>query len=104
MFEITLGNWIPPCRTLMENISEAYAALFILYKCVVGFAVVKVITGVFMCETFKVASTNDEIMIMQKNRAKEKHLSKMKTLFSAADHEGDGKIGWEEFQHIMQLP
>merc|ERR1719223_1108717 len=57
MFEITLGNWIPPCRSLMEHITEGYAALFILYKCVVGFAVAKVITGVFMCETFKVAST-----------------------------------------------
>jgi len=28
MFEITLGNWMPPCRALVENVSEWWMLLF----------------------------------------------------------------------------
>merc|ERR1719171_1141632 len=65
MFEVTLANWVPACRLLSNNVNEAYAMLFILYKCVVGFAIIKVITGVFLHETFKVAQGDDELMIRE---------------------------------------
>merc|ERR1712087_668936 len=52
MFEITLANWPPACRLLIENVSEWFALLAILHKLFVGFAVVAVINGVFMQETF----------------------------------------------------
>ena len=41
MFEITLANWIVITRVLLESVSEAYMLVFIAYKLVVGFAVVK---------------------------------------------------------------
>ena len=54
MFEITLGNWPPVARILQENVSEFYVAFSIIHKLVIGFAVIGVINGVFMQETFKV--------------------------------------------------
>merc|ERR1712216_223800 len=69
MFEITLGNWMPPCRALVENVSEWYMLFFVLHKLLIGFSVVGVIAGVFIQETFKVATTDDKIMVMQRERA-----------------------------------
>lgn len=104
MFEMTIGNWVPVTRVMMENVSEWYASLFIMYQCVVGFAVVKVITGVFLHETFKVAASDDELMIIQKQRLKNKHSQKMRLLLEEADMGGDGKVGWLEFKNIMEEP
>merc|ERR1712232_306024 len=66
MFEITLANWVPPCRLLMENVAKWYAILFVAYKLSVGFAVIKVITAVFIQQTLKVAANDQDLMIMQK--------------------------------------
>merc|ERR1719191_1989783 len=68
MFEITLGNWIVPARALVENVSEWYMVFAIFHKLVIGFSVVSVITGVFIQETFKVATSDDTLMLIQKNR------------------------------------
>merc|ERR1712000_478352 len=62
MFEITLGNWMPPCRALVENVGEGWLMFFILHRLLIGFSVVAVINAVFMQETFKVATQDDKIL------------------------------------------
>merc|ERR1712194_545757 len=84
MLEITLGNWVPACRTLMDNVSEWYALIFFIYKLYVDFAMIKIITGVFLHETFKCAANNDELMIQNRDRAKMRFREKMLILFQAA--------------------
>jgi hypothetical protein len=64
MFEITLGNWLPPCRALVENVNEWYMFLFVAHKLVIGFSVVSVINAVIVQETFKVATSDDKVMLM----------------------------------------
>jgi len=102
MFELTLANWVPPCRALINNVNEWFGIVVLFYRIVVGFAVVNVINGVFMHETFKVASSNDEIMIIHRERAASDHVRKMKRLFSQADKDGDGVISKAEFLHLIQ--
>merc|ERR1712048_456105 len=102
MFEITLGNWVPVCRALTESVSEWYGLLFIVYKLLVGFAVLKCISAIFLCETMKCASTNDQRMIQQRMRAKQHFVDKMTMLFEHADDTGDGTISQEEFVKIME--
>jgi len=101
MFEITLANWVPTCRLLIENVSEWFGVVILIYRLIVGFAVVKVITGVFLHETFKVASSNDDIMIIQRERVTQQHASKMNRLFHQADTNGDGVISKEEFMDLL---
>ena len=43
MFEVLFANWGPPCRVLVENISEWFALFFLFYRCVIGFAVLNVV-------------------------------------------------------------
>merc|ERR1712232_320894 len=81
MFEVTLGNYVPIARTLHESVSEWFVLIFIVYRMLVNFALLKVINGIFMHETFRVAAADDDIMIMQKNRKAEMHIKKMTALF-----------------------
>lgn len=101
MFEVTLGNWIPITRALLEGVSEWYMGFFIIYKVSVSFAVVKVITGVFMHETFKVAQNDDDLMVVSQTRQQEKHRNKMMALMAECDDSGDGTLDKDEFIAIM---
>jgi len=104
MFELTLANWTIVGRSLSENVSEYFAIFNVGYKLVIGFAAVGIINAVFIQETFKVASSDDTVMMRQKERDRRLHTKKMKTLFEAADESGDGVIDMEEFRRIFDLP
>ncbi|CAE7369237.1 unnamed protein product [Symbiodinium microadriaticum] len=43
MFEILFANWAVPCHLLMENISEWFSTFFLVYRCLLGFAVLNVV-------------------------------------------------------------
>jgi len=101
LFEMTLANWPPVCRLLVENVSEAYLIPALIHKLTIGFAVVGVINGVFMQETFKVAATDDRIMVRQKQMAMKTHEHKMRNLFEKADTTGDGCLDFEEFKEVI---
>ncbi|CAJ1342845.1 unnamed protein product [Effrenium voratum] len=104
MFEITLGNWPPVCRLLSEKVSEWFMLLCILHKLVIGFAVVGVINGVFIQETFKVASSDNQIMMRQKERSSNLHEMKMRQLFLEADNDGDGLVSADEWRELVSHP
>jgi len=101
MFELTLGNYVVIARHLMEDISEWSVIFSIIYKLTFGFSVIAVINGSFIQETFKVAASDDRIMVVQKERAMKLHSKKMMAFFAAADSEGDGFISKEEFRGIV---
>merc|ERR1719240_2508769 len=104
MTELTLGNFVPICRLLTENIGEEYGHAILLYKLSVGFGMFKVMSGVFLHETFKAAGTDDDLMVVQKNRAHRKHQQKMMSLFNAADSADQGYISRQQFAEILEDP
>lgn len=107
MTELTLANWPPICRMFQENVSELCVPCFVLHKLMIGFAVVGVVNGVFMQETFKIASTDDRIMVRQKSLAKQAHTKKMRNLFEAADRihgAQDCRLSLEELKKVVDTP
>jgi len=104
MFEMTLGNWMPACRALVENVSEWYSIFFLLHKFVIGFSIVSIITAVFIQETFKVSGSEDIIMFKSQERSTELCEDKMTDLFKHADEDGDGSLGKAEFMEVMGVP
>eukprot|EP00811_Abedinium_folium_P001247 NODE_1113_length_2601_cov_10.129749.p1 GENE.NODE_1113_length_2601_cov_10.129749~~NODE_1113_length_2601_cov_10.129749.p1 ORF type:complete len:764 (-),score=143.03 NODE_1113_length_2601_cov_10.129749:310-2523(-) len=102
--ELTMGNWAPPMRLLTNNVHEAYGHSIIAYRMVVGFAMIRVIGGVFLHETFSVASADDDLMVMQKARSQAKHVAKMKKFLSCADGGKDGTVSLEEFAEVLTVP
>ena len=53
MFEVTLANWGPPCRALVNLVGEPFGYFLLTYRCVCGFAVLNVISAVFIQQTMK---------------------------------------------------
>merc|ERR1740121_652084 len=102
MFEVTLANWPPAWRLLSESVSEWFMFLGVFHKLTIGFAVVGVINGVFMQETFKISSTDDNIMLRQKERSFGIHARKMRNLFEIADSTGDGMVDLDEFRQVCE--
>lgn len=101
MFELTMGNWMPPCRALVENVSEWFMTFFLLHKLIIGFSVLSVVNGVFMQETFKTANLDDHIMLLQKERASKMHKQKMRALFNHLDDDCDGLVSLAEFKAVV---
>jgi len=104
MFELTFANWPTVCRLLTENVTEWFMVFCLLHKLTVGFAVLGVINGVFVQETFKVAATDDTIMVRQKEQAARVHAEKMSCLFREADEDGDGVLSLDEFRNVVADP
>eukprot|EP00930_Biecheleria_cincta_P013392 TRINITY_DN11962_c0_g1_i5.p1 TRINITY_DN11962_c0_g1~~TRINITY_DN11962_c0_g1_i5.p1 ORF type:complete len:570 (+),score=90.88 TRINITY_DN11962_c0_g1_i5:92-1801(+) len=104
MFELTLANYAPVSWVLSEYVSQWFMVLTIAHKLTLGFAILGVINGVFMQETFKAAALDDEIMVRTKKKAIQAHLQKMDVLFREADADRDGRVDLEEFRAITALP
>lgn len=100
LFEISLGSFIPVTRLVSTNVHEAYIIFAMLHKFSVGFAVIMVITGIFVQETMSVAKTDNTIMLNLKKHARKMHIKKMKSFFSIADADGSGRLDAEEFEEV----
>ncbi|CAK9089780.1 Sodium channel protein type 9 subunit alpha (Peripheral sodium channel 1) (PN1) (Sodium channel protein type IX subunit alpha) (Voltage-gated sodium channel subunit alpha Nav1.7) [Durusdinium trenchii] len=104
MFEILFANWGPPCRVLIENFSEWFSAFFLIYRCVLGFAVLNVVNSVFVQQTMKTASSDEEFAFKQKEKDAQMYTRKVKRLFQTIDDSGDGAINFQEFSKLVQSP
>jgi len=104
MFEMTLGNWMPPCRALVENVSEWYSIFFLMHKFLIGFSVVSIINAVFIQESFQVAGFDETIMLRNHERSIRLHEEKMLELFKRVDEDGVGVLGRAEFMKIVGKP
>jgi hypothetical protein len=104
MVEMTLAHWPPVCRLLVENVNEWFMLFCLGHKLTIGFAVIGVINGVFLQETFKVSATDDSIMMRAKERDVRVYGAKVSRLFQATDQDGDGVVDSSEFHTVMADP
>jgi len=104
MFEVLFASWGPACRVLMENVSEWFSLFFLFYRCILGFAVLNIINAVFVQQTMKTASSDEEIAFKQKEKDIQSYTRKVKKLFQTMDASGDGAINLTEFSKLVQSP
>jgi len=102
MLELTIGQWGPVLQLLVQNVSEWYAIFVIVYVLCVSFATIKVISGVFILETQKLAASDEDILIMQKDRANSRLEANILSVFKEIDSSGEGSLDREEFQRIIR--
>jgi len=85
-------------------VTEWFIDVCLLHKFTVGFAVIGVINGVFIQETFRVAAGDDHIMMHSKERAARLHRAKMEKLVLAGDISSDGTLDRQEFSELLTVP
>ncbi|CAK0862685.1 unnamed protein product [Prorocentrum cordatum] len=101
MFEMLLGNWYSITHELIR-VSEWYMIFGVAHQLAFGFAVIEVMTGVFLHETFNVLSLDDSIMANETKRAIQSNTAKMKVFFQNADANGDGFLDKEELEEVLR--
>ncbi|CAE7032049.1 Scn2a [Symbiodinium natans] len=104
MFEILFANWGPPCRALVDNVDEAFSLFFLIYRCMIGFAVLNVVNAVFVQQTMLLASNDEDLAFKQKQKDWDWYSKKVRRLFGAIDTSGDGSITFDEFSNLVQSP
>merc|ERR1719210_2377958 len=78
MSVVHLANWGPACRVLVDNVGEWCGGVLVAYRCTVGFAVLTVISAVFIQQTMTVAQQDTKILIMQKQKAQKRYTRHLK--------------------------
>lgn len=105
LFEITFaGNWPVNVRPVLENASQAFVVFFVLYITVVVFAVIRVISAVFLKDTFDAAQNDAEQLVVDKLRLKSQYIAKLERIFRAIDVQGDGVVTEERLMQILANP
>ncbi|CAK9027696.1 unnamed protein product [Durusdinium trenchii] len=102
MYEMTFaGNWPQSARPVLESVSHGYCVFFLLYITVIVFAVLRVITAIFVKETLEVASNDAELMVQERMRKKASYVKKLESIFKAMDDSGDGLLSEEEMSEWL---
>lgn len=107
MFEVTLsGCWPNYVRLLLETTDTLtallYGLFFMAYILLVVFAIIRVITAIFLKETMDACNTdNVDTERAHKRRA---YLRKLENMFLACDSSSDGLISEEEFTDMLCDP
>lgn len=105
MFEVTLsGCWPNYARRLIDEVSAVYAIFWVIYVSIVVFAVIRIITALFLKHTMENAGSDADLMIAAQMRKKRAYLEKLGEAFTAIDDSGDGTITREEFEEILNHP
>merc|ERR1719456_1885747 len=105
MFECTFtGGWRFMSRPLLEKISYGFAVFWILWVIVINFMTMRVVGALFLKSTLAVAAQSDERLAMQAQKQKKETAAKIEHLFKAADETGDGCLGEEEFEAMLEKP
>jgi Ca2+-binding EF-hand superfamily protein len=105
LFEVTLsGCWPNYARLLIEDVSALYVIFFILYIMCVVFALIRIITALFLKDTMDQANGDMAVQVELKKNQKAAFEDKLLQLFEEADTSGDGSLSFEEFATIFENP
>ncbi|CAE7271789.1 Scn8a [Symbiodinium natans] len=105
LFEITFaGNWPTSARPVLEKVSQFYVLFFVPYITLVVFAVIRVISAVFLKDTLDAAQNDAEQLVVDRLRKKAQYVAKLESIFLAIDDTGDGIISEERLNDILQNP
>eukprot|EP00746_Dinoflagellata_sp_MGD_P051140 gnl/MRDRNA2_/MRDRNA2_228064_c0_seq1.p1 gnl/MRDRNA2_/MRDRNA2_228064_c0~~gnl/MRDRNA2_/MRDRNA2_228064_c0_seq1.p1 ORF type:complete len:756 (+),score=109.36 gnl/MRDRNA2_/MRDRNA2_228064_c0_seq1:247-2268(+) len=106
MFEMTMapGAWGRLGRPLIEEINAAYAWFFVIYVGGVTFAIIRIISALFLRDTLQVANGDEHLMKNEKMKGLRKYSEDIREVFRKADTNGTGDISLEQFQRLMTDP
>lgn len=95
-------DWAELADPLIDDISIIFAPAYSVYIAFVVFAVLNVVTGIFV-EKAVASAANDRDHVIQEELAKQdSYVNEVRDMFREADTDGSGMMSWEEFEEHMQ--
>lgn len=104
MFEITLapGAWAKAGRLIIYQVGYGYILFFIVYVWGVTFAVIRVISAIFLQQTMKAMAKDEELANHELVLKRNKETRKLKDIFDTADVDGGGDLNKIEFRRLFR--
>lgn len=88
----------------VEQVSYGFSVLFFMYIVVVVFALIRVITAIFLKDTLDAAHNDAELQMTQNMAKRQVYVRKLESIFEAIDDAGDGMITQSRLSEIMSNP
>ncbi|CAJ1415029.1 unnamed protein product [Effrenium voratum] len=105
LYEITFaGSWPTMARPVLEKVSHGFVCFYVLYITIIVFALIRVITAVFLKDTLDAAHNDAELRMAEGLRKKAEYVEKLAGIFQAIDETGDGLITEERLTFILENP
>lgn len=105
MYEITLaGNWPTRARPVLEYVDHRFAIFYVIYVTLIVFAVIRIITAVFLRETLEAANNDAEMIVQERLLQNARYVKKLEGIFAAMDESGDGLLTEDEMTQLLQNP
>ncbi|CAE7023046.1 Cacna1g [Symbiodinium natans] len=105
MFEVThAGSWPARVRPVVDKVSPWYSLPFLAYITLVVFAVIRVVTALFLKETLASAANDADMQLEENRRTAKNYQQKLEDLFRAVDDDGNGWLSPDEFVQALSLP
>jgi len=103
MFECTFtGGWRLYARPLISEVHYLFAVFWVAWIVLINFMTIRVVGALFLKSTLEVAAQNDERIAMEAQKLKKETAIKIEQMFKAADETGDGSLGEDEFEEMLQ--
>lgn len=105
LYEITFaGNWPTNVRPVLEKVSHLYVLFFVIYITIIVFAVIRVISAIFLKDTLDAANNDAEQAVVEQLQKKKQYVEKLEAIFNAMDKTQDGMITEERLSEMLSNP
>ncbi|CAE7903290.1 unnamed protein product [Symbiodinium necroappetens] len=97
-------NWPTRARPVVEKVSAYFAIFYVCYITIIVFAVIRVISAIFLKDTLDAAHSDADNMVAENLAKKAEYVKKLESFFKAIDEFGDGLITEERLTDILSNP
>lgn len=105
LYEMTFaGNWPVNARPILEKVSHAFVIFYFLYITIIVFAVIRVISAIFLKDTLDEAHNDAQQMVLDRLKKKADYVQRLEGLFRTIDESGQGMITETRLQEMLDNP
>ncbi|CAK9020783.1 unnamed protein product [Durusdinium trenchii] len=105
MYEVTFaGNWPTNARPVIEAVSPLFALFYLGYITIIVFALIRVISALFLKDTLDAAQSDADLAVVDKKERRRVYVEKLEALFTAIDVNQTGMITEQQLASVLSLP
>ncbi|CAJ1396465.1 unnamed protein product [Effrenium voratum] len=105
IYEITFaGNWPTRASPVIDKVNPWYVMFYATYVTLIVFAIIRVITAIFLKDTLDAAVNDAEHIMAESAKKKAQYVKRLEGIFQAIDEYGDGMITQERLQDMLANP